>query len=523
MGVYYEKNFLEFTMKENIQQQYVFVLSPDGAPLMPTKRGGRVRWLLKTGKARVEKRSPFTIQILDRSIGLETQDITLGVDTGVSNIGISAVSLETGTEYVSSTYETNTKGIKAKMEKRAAFRHSRSRFDREKKKRRARSSGTVMASLQTFTVAGAETQTIAKDIRSSICRLNKNVKNGKLSNTAQHALVNHQNIITQITKILPIAEVVFELATFDIHKLSNPDVAGTDYQKGDLFGFANSREYVLSRDKYSCTLCKKKKKNETLQVHHIKHRSKGGSDHHTNLTTLHDSCHKKVHSNPKVESKLLGMLDKAGIVSVATAPATIMNTIMPRISPWLDETHPDIAVSVTYGYITKELRFKHGIDKTHSNDAFVIASGDIGIQAISSRCASSIFKQFSRNRRAWIHGTKLRKYTYTLSNGEKVFCYNRKRAMAQSEDKLSLSDFRVKYGKKAVSALKVVKGTRMWVDSSGYQFSKGDIVLHQGVEQVVLGNSNGGSYVRLVNDPKKNVKPKLCRLIQKNSGFVRVV
>ena len=65
-------------MKENTQQQYVFVLSPDGAPLMPTKRGSRVTWLLKTGKAKVAKRAPFTIQILDRSIGLETQNITLG-------------------------------------------------------------------------------------------------------------------------------------------------------------------------------------------------------------------------------------------------------------------------------------------------------------------------------------------------------------------------------------------------------------------------------------------------------------
>ena len=166
-------------MKKHNNSQYVFVLAPDGQPIMPTLRGARVRWLLKSGKAKVVKRIPFTIQILDESVGRETQELIMGIDTGVGNVGISVVSKETNIEYVSVTFETNTSGIKGEMELRAAWRHSRTRFNRDKKKRRAKANGTTRGTVQRFTVSGAEAETVAKDIRSSLCRLDKNVDHGK--------------------------------------------------------------------------------------------------------------------------------------------------------------------------------------------------------------------------------------------------------------------------------------------------------------------------------------------------------
>jgi hypothetical protein len=41
----------------------VYVLNINGEPLMPTERHGKVKHLLKTGKAVVVKRSPFTIKL----------------------------------------------------------------------------------------------------------------------------------------------------------------------------------------------------------------------------------------------------------------------------------------------------------------------------------------------------------------------------------------------------------------------------------------------------------------------------
>lgn len=63
----------------------VYILNQNGQPLMPTNRYGRVRHLLKEGKAKVINRCPFTIQLLYRSTNY-TQDITLGS----KHIGLSA-------------------------------------------------------------------------------------------------------------------------------------------------------------------------------------------------------------------------------------------------------------------------------------------------------------------------------------------------------------------------------------------------------------------------------------------------
>ncbi len=40
-----------------------YVLSKEGTPLMPTKRFGKIRRMLREGKAKVVKQTPFTIQL----------------------------------------------------------------------------------------------------------------------------------------------------------------------------------------------------------------------------------------------------------------------------------------------------------------------------------------------------------------------------------------------------------------------------------------------------------------------------
>ncbi|MFQ6062623.1 MAG: RRXRR domain-containing protein, partial [Methanosarcinales archaeon] len=42
----------------------VYVISKKGRPLMPTKRHGKVRKLLKQGLAKVARTTPFTIKLL---------------------------------------------------------------------------------------------------------------------------------------------------------------------------------------------------------------------------------------------------------------------------------------------------------------------------------------------------------------------------------------------------------------------------------------------------------------------------
>ena len=68
----------------------VYVISKSGKPLMPTEKHGKVRILLKEKKAKVVKRKPFTIKLLYETTEY-TQPVTLGIDSGYSYIGYSAV------------------------------------------------------------------------------------------------------------------------------------------------------------------------------------------------------------------------------------------------------------------------------------------------------------------------------------------------------------------------------------------------------------------------------------------------
>ncbi len=118
------------------------------------------------------------------------------------------------------------------------------------------------------------------------------------------------------------------------------------------------KAYVLARDRHQCYFnkgCSKK-----LHVHHIVSRYNGGSNAPSNLITLcekhHDQLHKGEINLPPVKHKPL-------------KSATAMNIIrgqMLKILPSAQET---------YGYITKAVRQELGLEKTHANDAFVIAGG----------------------------------------------------------------------------------------------------------------------------------------------------
>ena len=74
----------------NRQNTYVTVLSKEGKVLEPTNRCGHIRYLIKSGKAKVVKGRPFTIQLLYECPD-EIEGETLGIDLGRTNIGLSTV------------------------------------------------------------------------------------------------------------------------------------------------------------------------------------------------------------------------------------------------------------------------------------------------------------------------------------------------------------------------------------------------------------------------------------------------
>src|SRR6266567_2875202 len=72
---------------------FVFILNCHGEPLMPCKPR-QARLLLKSGKAKVARMVPFTLQLLYGSSGYK-QEVSLGVDAGTRHIGVSATTEHT--------------------------------------------------------------------------------------------------------------------------------------------------------------------------------------------------------------------------------------------------------------------------------------------------------------------------------------------------------------------------------------------------------------------------------------------
>lgn len=311
----------------------VYVLNKNGQPLMPTNRHGKVKHLLKDGKAKVVKRCPFTIKLLYESTN-HTQDLTLGVDTGSGTIGTAVSDNNGNIIYMSKVVVRND--ITDKMTQRAKYR--RNRRNRKTRYRKAR----------------------------WLNRKNS-IKKGRFSPTMVSKLHSHIKETEFVKSILPITTLVLETAQFDTHLMKNPSLANPKvkhwgYQKGINYGFENIKAMVLNRDNYKCQYCKGKHKDSKLEVHHIIYRSQGGSDEESNLITLCHTCHKDLHDG-KITLKLSGK--QKGTLKYATQ----MNSIRCQLL----KTYPN-AIE-TYGYITKANRLSMGITKDHHLDACVIASG----------------------------------------------------------------------------------------------------------------------------------------------------
>lgn len=303
----------------------VFVINIHGKPLMPTT-SVKARILLKAGKAKVVRRDPFTIKLLFGSSGYK-QEVVAGMDTGSKSVGCAAIANGT----VVYQAEVELRGdVSGKMEQRAMYR--RGRRGRKTRYRPARF-----------------------DNRAS------SRADGRLAPSIRSKVEGHLRERDFVESILPISQWKVELASFDIHKITNPDVEGVGYQQGIQKGFYNTKAYVLHRDGYTCQSGRNGKHSAKLHVHHVIFRSNGGSDDPSNLVTLCETCHDDLHT---------GKFTFKGTAS-RTKHATEIGIIKGVLSTigW--------SFAATFGYETKYKREQClGWPKGHVADAVAICCTD---------------------------------------------------------------------------------------------------------------------------------------------------
>lgn len=332
----------------------VYVQNKDGKPLMPTSRCGKVRRLLKSGKAIVVELCPFTIRLCYDTTNY-IQQVTLGVDAGTKHIGLSATTSKR--ELYSSQVEIRSDIVDLLATRRESRKTRRNRL----KYRKSRF-------------------------------LNRKKSDNWISPSVREKINSHLRQIDFIHYILPVSKIIVEVAQFDTQKIKNPDISGKEYQEGDQLGFWNTREYVLTRDGHKCQHCKGKSGDKILNIHHIESRKTGG-DSPGNLITLCETCHKLYH-----KGEIVLKVKR----STSLRDAAVMGIMKRRLYEELKKRYQN--VSITFGYITKYNRINYGIEKSHVSDAFVISKN------FDSEQLSYYYKvRLTRRHNRQIHKSKILK------------------------------------------------------------------------------------------------------------------
>ena len=310
-----------------------YVLAKDGNPLMPTENCAKVRRLLKENKAKVVKRTPFTIQLTYNSPSY-TQPVSLGVKPGYERMLISASS--ESKELFSERVELRTDIPKKLETRRNARRTRRNRL----RYRPARWQNRVSSK-----------------------------KEGWLAPSVTQKIDAHIKEVEKVAAIIPVKDVYIEVAKYDVQRIINPDIEGTEYQEG-LNGY-NVREYVLERDKFKCRCCKGKSKDPVLGVHHLKNylaeakTPESYKKHYSpsNTITICMTCHGQINAGELTCNIKTGGNFKGEAFS---------NISRWRITKGLKESFGDENVHVTFGYLTKAKRISRELPSNPSTYALCI-------------------------------------------------------------------------------------------------------------------------------------------------------
>ncbi|BAZ20724.1 HNH endonuclease [Kalymmatonema gypsitolerans NIES-4073] len=312
------------------KSNFVFVLDADLNPLTPCSPGV-ARSLLKSGKASVYRRYPFTL-ILKKKVDTRPAPITIKLDPGSKTTGIALLQ---GSKVVFGAELTHRgQTIKASLESRRSLR--RGRRNRHTRYRPARF-------------------------------LNRTRPTDWLAPSLQHRVETTMTWVNRFIRLAPVNSIVQELVRFDLQKMENPEISGIEYQQGELAGY-EVREYLLNKWDRKCAYCAVE--NVPLQIEHIQPKAKGGSNRLSNLCLACEKCNLKKGTQDIEQflAKKPDLLKK--IKAQAKRPlkdAAAVNSTRWALYHRLKQTC--LSISTGSGGLTKFNRTRLGLAKTHWLDA----------------------------------------------------------------------------------------------------------------------------------------------------------
>jgi len=333
----------------------VFVLDARKRPLMPCSEK-RARLLLSRGRARVARRYPFTIRLVDvRVEDCTLQPVRIKLDPGSKTTGIAVVREEGGNKPTAVLFlaELAHRGrqISEKLTARAAFR------------RRRRS----------------------KNLRYRPARFDNRTKPaGWLAPSLRHRVETTMSWVARFRRLAPVTGLATELVSFDMQAMQNPEISGVEYQHGTLAGM-ECREYLLAKWDRACAYCGCV--GVPLNIDHIHPRSRGGSDRISNLTLACIPCNEAKGARPVEE--FLAKQPKALARIKAQAKRPLKDAAAVNSTRWALHTAlraTGLPVEAASGGRTKWNRTRLGVPKTHALDAACVGS----VEALSGWAVPSL-------------------------------------------------------------------------------------------------------------------------------------
>ena len=457
----------------------VFVISKSGKPLMPMpNKRGRIRHMLKDGRAKIVSYRPFTIQLLYDTTEY-TQPVELCMDMGYLHIGVSVKSEKE--EFVSEEY--------------ILLNDEKERHDARRKYRRTRRN--------------------KKRYRKPRWNNRKRTKpEGWIAPSLKNKADRHKDIIIKkYSAVCPIKYVITEAGEFDTQLLQAIEEGkaipeGKDYQHGALYGLETLRSAVLQRDGHTCQICKKNgiKNNIKLHTHHVYYWRGQHGNRMDELLTVCDKCHTPANHAPG--GKLYG-LDPG---KKRFTGAAYMNIVKWYIYSGLKEELPDVDIRLTYGAMTKVKRQEicH-LEKSHANDAY--AMGEFHPK---KRAKTVTWQKVRRNNRIlekFYDAKYIDIRDGSKKSGKQLGSERTNRSIPRNNEN-SLRKFR---GEKLKKCKRVIRKQR-------YPYNPGDVVIFNNERkcEVVGVHCNGTRVMILVNGNKKSVSINKVRLYRYVGGWKQI-
>jgi 5-methylcytosine-specific restriction endonuclease McrA len=294
----------------------VFVLDANKQPLNPV-RPARARILLTQGKAAVYRSYPFTLILHQAIENPVLVPLRIKIDPGAKTTGLVLVNDATGEVVWAAELVHRGFAIKASLDDRRCVRRNR--------------------------------------------------RAGWLSPSLESRIANVLTWVARLRQLCPITAISLEVVKFDLQALQHPEIAGIEYQQGELTGY-EVREYVLEKWQRRCVYCGKE--GVPLQIDHMVPRAKGGTNRVSNLTLACEQCNRvkgdqEVGDFLKKKPEVLAQL-------LAQAKTPLRDAAAVNTTRWaLYERLRSLGLPLegSSGGQTKYNRIKRGLPKTHWLDA----------------------------------------------------------------------------------------------------------------------------------------------------------